>query len=81
LYFLRQCLQMKVLAPERLGLTKAEMQTAERMMQKIQLWELTQLNELFNKNAYYVERNANPRILFLNLSIKIGDLGLRTVGH
>ncbi|MCW3126382.1 MAG: polymerase subunit gamma/tau [Bacteroidetes bacterium] len=33
-----------------------------------------QLNELVNKVHYYVERNANPKILFLSTSFKIASI-------
>ena len=40
---------------------------------------IPEFNVMFNKAAYHIERNANPRILFMDLSIRVNKLMKITV--
>lgn len=73
LHFLRQCLMMKT-APQLAVLLPSEVSIAQRLTAQIGREHIAYLNTLLNDAVYHVERNANPRILFFNLSIKTADL-------
>lgn len=47
---------------------------AKNLFSHLSLDQVTYWNEIFNKASYHIERNANPKILFFNLSILLIDL-------
>lgn len=51
-------------------LQKEELATAQNMLQVLSWPQLQQLIVLLDETSYHVERNGNPRILFLDLSIQ-----------
>jgi DNA polymerase-3 subunit delta' len=74
LHFLREMLQLIVAENTRLRLQPEEMTTAVNMSKILNFEKIGALTELFNDNIYYVERNANPKILFLNASVEINKI-------
>ncbi|MDC0231521.1 hypothetical protein OAK19_06100 [Aureispira] len=52
-------------------LQKNELNTAQNMLKVINVDQLHQIVRLFDETAYHIERNGNPRILFMDVSIKI----------
>ena len=52
-----------------LRLRPEELTTAQNMAKVLDFEKITQLAAIFNDNIYYVERNANAKILFLDTSI------------
>ncbi|MGH1335579.1 MAG: ATP-binding protein [Aureispira sp.] len=71
LHFFKEFLSLQLGAgqlPVRLQGT--ERSTAQKMLSVLGWPQLQKLMELFNETAYHVERNGNPRILFLDLCIQ-----------
>jgi DNA polymerase-3 subunit delta' len=56
---------------ENLRLRGEELNTALRMKNVINFDKIEPIAKLFNECSYFVERNANPKILFLDASIKM----------
>lgn len=77
LHFLRE-LTTLVVAPDAVGssarLGPEELSTAQNMAKVLDFEKLNRLTALFNDNIYYVERNANPKILFLDTSIQMNRI-------
>jgi len=74
LHFLREMLQLIVSGNTQLRLRAEEMTIAQNMVKVLSFEKIDALSTLFNENIYYVERNANPKILFLNTSIEINKI-------
>lgn len=80
LHFLREMLMLTVAAPpsggEGLGarLRPEELSTAQNMAKVLDFEKIGKLASLFNDNIYYIERNANPKILFLDTSIQMNQI-------
>lgn len=73
LYFLRQCFLLRLGQTKTNSLDKQELQFAQQLMQKMTLEHFEAIIALLDNASYHVERNANPKILFLHLSIQIGE--------
>ncbi|WMX14715.1 hypothetical protein [Aureispira sp. CCB-E] len=72
LYFLKEFLSLQLGGGQlKVRLQKAELTTAQNMLKVIGVDQLQELITLFDETAFHVERNGNPRILFLDVSIKI----------
>lgn len=72
LYFLKEFLSLQ-LGKEQIPvrLQKTELSTAQNMLKVIGIEQLQKMIALFDDTIYNVERNANPKILFLDASIQI----------
>ncbi len=71
LHFLRELLILKVTQKTELRLQPNEQQTAMRM-QNIIHWEMIDaMQKLLDECTFHIERNANPKILFLDTSIQL----------
>lgn len=70
LHFWQQCLLAQCL-PQRAILSKAEAVFAQKLLPTITWQHIESISEMTEKAIYHIERNANPRILFLDLSIRI----------
>lgn len=55
----------------RLRLRKAEKQTAQRFLNVIGFEQVERIVTLINQLSYHVERNANPKVLFLDASLQM----------
>jgi DNA polymerase III subunit delta' len=51
-----------------------ELATAQNMAKVLNFEKIAQIAALFNDNIYFVERNANPKILFLDTSIQLNRI-------
>jgi DNA polymerase III subunit delta' len=71
LHFLRELSVVKICGADRARLQAAELATAQKMAAQLELEQLEQLGKLFSDCAFAVERNANPKILFLDASIQM----------
>ncbi len=71
LHFLRELLTLRFAphAPARLRPT--ELETAQKMAAAFSFEQITQLADSINNSIFYIERNANPKALMLNMSIRI----------
>jgi DNA polymerase-3 subunit delta' len=57
-----------------LRLKPNELTTAQNMAKVLDFEKISQLVGLFNDNITYIERNANPKILFLDSSIQMNRI-------
>jgi len=72
LYFLKEFLSLQLGGGQlKVRLQKSELSTAQNMLKVIGIDQLQELITLFDETAFHVERNGNPRILFLDVSIKV----------
>jgi DNA polymerase-3 subunit delta' len=71
LHFLREVLILQ-LAGEAMParLRKDELATAQKMKTVLNWEKIERLSKLFDDCIFYVERNANPKVLFLDASIR-----------
>lgn len=79
LHFLRELTLMKVMQGQadfngKFRLPPKELETAHRLVGVVELDQLELLSQMLNDTAYYVERNANPKILFLDVSIRMNQI-------
>lgn len=69
LHFLREMLYLLATQSNAIRLRPEEFTTAQNMAKVLDFDKITQLAALLNDNVYYIERNANPKTLFLDTSI------------
>jgi DNA polymerase-3 subunit delta' len=74
LHFLRELMVYSVNPDAGLRFRDDEQQTAKNIAKVLDFDKITQLSGLLNDNIYYVERNANPKILLLDTSIRIHQI-------
>lgn len=75
LHFMREYLYLKATGDtQRIRLREKEKQTALNLTKVIELEHIEQIVEILNTYSYYIERNANPRILFLEASIRMNKI-------
>ncbi|HRI59017.1 MAG TPA: hypothetical protein PK228_04830 [Saprospiraceae bacterium] len=74
LHFLREMMALVATGNPNLRLRPDELATAQNMAKVLDFEKIAQLTALFNDNIYYVERNANPKILFLDTSIQMNRI-------
>lgn len=71
LHFWREFLAMKIRGESVARLLPIEAQTAARMQALVDLEQLGEIVSLFDDCIRYVERNANPKIIFLDAGIRM----------
>ena len=71
LHFLREMLSLVSTGNAALRLRPDELTTAQNMARVLDFDKIARIAALFNDSIYYVERNANPKILFLDASIQL----------
>lgn len=74
LHFLREYLVLKVTGSAQVRLNETEIQTANRLIKILEFDQVESIVGLLNDAIYAVERNANPKILFLDSSIKLNQI-------
>ncbi|MBL7781524.1 MAG: hypothetical protein JNM22_09940 [Saprospiraceae bacterium] len=74
LHFLREMLFLLTTRDTNLRLRPEELSTAQNMAKVLDFEKITQLVSLLNDNIYYIERNANPKTLFLDTSIAMHSI-------
>ena len=71
-----------MLNDQKVRLQSAELQSAKKLMNVIEFEQVQQIAKLFDDCSYYIERNANPKVLFLDASIQINKiLKTKTVSY
>jgi DNA polymerase III, gamma/tau subunits len=75
LHFMRELMAL-IAAPQSGGarLRPEELATAENMSKVLDFDKIGKITALLNDNIYYIERNANPKILFLDTSIQMHQI-------
>ena len=74
LHFLREIMALVSTGNDMLRLRPQELETAKNMSKVLTFDKISRLTKLFNDNIYYVERNANPKILFMDSSLKMNRI-------
>lgn len=74
LHFLREFMVLKLTDGGAVRLRANELKTAQNLLPIIEIEQLEKMADLFNDCAYYVERNANPKVLFLDASIQVNGI-------
>lgn len=74
LHFLREMMALIATGNNQLRLRPAELATAQNMAKVLDFEKISLLTKLFNDNIFYIERNANPKILFLDSSIEMNKI-------
>jgi DNA polymerase-3 subunit delta' len=69
--FIRECCMLMAGAGELVHLPAQELETAQRMINVMNLSMAQAISAELEKAHYHVERNANPKILFLDVSLQI----------
>lgn len=71
LHFLREFLRLLLTGSPQVRLQPEELQTAQNLAKVLRAEQVEQMADLFNQCFYRVERNANPKILFMDASIQL----------
>ena len=71
LHFFREYLLLLLTGNEAVRLQPKELETARNLTKVISFDQVDSIVRLFTDCAYFVERNANPKVLFLDTSIKM----------
>ena len=71
LHFLRELMILTTTGNENLRLRGTELATALKMKAIITFEKIEPMAQLFDECSYHIERNANPKVLFLDASIRM----------
>ncbi len=71
LHFLRELLALSTAGHTRLRLQPDELTTATNMSKVLDWQRIDAIGRLLNDKIYHIERNANPKILFLDAGIRL----------
>lgn len=74
LHFLREMNLLTATGSTRLRLGEKELATAINMAKVLNIQKIDQISRFLSDNYYYIERNANPKILFLDTGVKINQI-------
>lgn len=74
LHFMREYLVVKMTGNEKVRLQPEELKTAINLTKVVEFEQIMQLTKLLDDCFYYIERNANPKILLLDTSIKMNKI-------
>lgn len=74
LHFLREFMVLRETDNPRVRLGEEELKTAQNLTKVIDFQRIVKLAELFDAASFHVERNANPKILFLNASLEVNRI-------
>lgn len=78
-HLLEQNVRLKVLGIDNVVMEASELDFAQRMSKIASVSQIEALVEVLDNGAYYIERNANSKILFMAMSIKITHILLNNV--
>lgn len=74
LHFLREFMVLMLTGNEKVRLQNQELETARNLTKVLAFDQIEGMVKLINDCTYYVERNANPKILFLDASIQMHQM-------
>ena len=74
LHFMREYLVVKMTGRQNVRLQDIELKTAINLTKVIEFEQIQKITALLDDCFYYIERNANPKILFLDASIKMNKI-------
>ena len=70
-HFLRQCLSLNYLPEGNIKLQESELAFAKKFAPHLSPDTISKLSERISENFYYIERNANIKLLIITLSIEL----------
>lgn len=71
LHFMREYMILKMTNNNRVRLQHVELSSAQNLTKIIAFDQIEAITNILSDAAYYVERNANPKVLFLDTSIQM----------
>ena len=71
---MREYMVLKMSSQTHVRLRNIELKTAQNLQKVIEFDQIEDIVQLLNDNAYYIERNANPKVLFLDTSIQLNKI-------
>jgi DNA polymerase III subunit delta' len=74
LHFLRELMILTTTGSENLRLRGTELATALKMKSIVSFEKIEPMAHLFDECSYHIERNANPKVLFLDASIRMNKI-------
>jgi DNA polymerase-3 subunit delta' len=74
LHFLREYTMLKLTGKENLRLTASEIKTAQNLSKVIEFDQIEDITQLLSDAHYFIERNANPKVLMLDASIQMNHI-------
>lgn len=74
LHFMREYTILKMTGKDQVRLQNKELETARNLTKVIEFEQIEKIVQLFTDCSYYIERNANPKILFLDASIEMNHI-------
>lgn len=74
LHFMREYMVLKMSPQSQVRLRDVELKTAHNLQKVIAFDQIEDIVQLLNDNAYFIERNANPKVLFLDTSIQLNKI-------
>ena len=74
LHFMREYMILKTTGDTKVRLLPNELKTAQNLVKIIGFGQVERIAELFSSSAYFIERNANQKLLFLDASIKLNKI-------
>ncbi len=74
LHILRETLQLKFAPNTPIRLTDDEQKTAQALLKYTNLNKISDLLELISKKHYEIERNVNPKMVLMDLSLKLNQI-------
>lgn len=74
LHFMREFMVLRETGNPRIRLRPDELTTAQNLTKVIDFQRVVQISGLLNDAQFQVERNANPKILFLDASIQVNRI-------
>ena len=74
LHFLREFMVLKLTQTDYIRLQTKELATAKKMIPVIEFDQIDKIAHLLSESSYHIERNANPKVLFLDVSIQVNAI-------
>lgn len=74
LHFLRELMAFKAIGSDRLRLRPEEQQTAQNLAKVLDFNKIERVAGMLTDNIFHIERNANPKPLFLDTSIRLHQI-------
>ena len=74
LHFMREFMLFKLTGSQQVRLRKPELDTVTRLSKVVPFDKIEPITKLMNDSFYYIERNANPKLLGLDASIQMNQI-------
>ena len=74
LHFMREFMLYKLTGSEQVRLRKPELDTVRNLSKVVAFEKIEPITQLFNDSFYFIERNANAKVLGLDASIQMNQI-------